>query len=298
LGDHVKQAGSLVGPGRLRFDFTHFQGLSPQEIGRVETLVNEHIRENLTVVIREMSLEEGLAEGAMAIFEEKYGERVRLVVVGEFSKELCGGTHAPATGEIGLFMIVSETSVAAGMRRIEALTGEEAFRHVQESERILVEAAGILNVPRSNIFPQIEKLKDQIREKDHEIKALRLKMKDASAPAAEERPRTIKGVSVLVQRIEGLNPGEARGLADQLKKKLGSGVVVLGSTGEGKAILIAGVTEDLSGRISAAAIIKKIASIIGGGGGGRPDFAQAGGPRAEALDQALAESFTAVEALL
>jgi alanyl-tRNA synthetase len=298
LGDHVKQAGSLVSPARLRFDFTHFQGLTPEEIARVESLVNERIRENLSVLIREMSLEEGLAEGAMAIFEEKYGERVRLVGVGGFSKELCGGAHAPVTGEIGLFKIVAETSVAAGMRRIEALTGEEALLHVQESERVLAEAARLLNVPRSDTAAQIEKLKDQLKEKDHEIRALRLKMRDKNEPSAGEPPRTIKGVSVLVQRIEGLNPGEARGLADQLKQKIGSGVVVLGAAGENKAFLIAGVTKDLSGRISAAEIIKTIAPIIGGGGGGRPDFAQAGGPKTEALDQALAESLKAVERLL
>jgi alanyl-tRNA synthetase len=298
LGEHVKQAGSLVSAGRLRFDFTHFQGLSPEEIARVEALVNERVRENDPVVIREMSLEEGLAEGAMAIFEEKYGERVRMVGVGEFSKELCGGAHAPATGEIGLFKILSETSVAAGMRRIEALTGEEALRHVQESERILAEAARILNAPRPDVAVQIEKLKDQIREKDHEIKALRLKMRDKTAPAADEPPRIVKGVQVLVQKLEGLDPGEARGLADQLKKKIGTGVVILGSAGSDKALLIAGVTADLCGRISAAAIIKKIAPFIGGGGGGRPDFAQAGGPDVEALDRALAGSLQAVEELL
>jgi alanyl-tRNA synthetase len=298
LGDHVKQAGSLVSAARLRFDFTHFQGLTPEEIARVESLVNGRIRENLSVLIREMSLEEGLAEGATAIFEEKYGERVRLVGVGGFSKELCGGAHAPVTGEIGLFKIVAETSVAAGMRRIEALTGEEALHHVQESERVLAEAAQLLNVPRSDAAAQIEKLKDQLKEKDHEIRALRLKMRDKSEPSAGEPPRTIKGVSVLVRRIEGLNPGEARGLADQLKQKIGSGVVVLGSAGENKAFLIAGVTKDLSGRLSAAEIIKTIAPIIGGGGGGRPDFAQAGGPKTEALDQALAESLKAVERLL
>ncbi len=298
LGDHVKQAGSLVSPVRLRFDFTHFQGLSPEEIARVEALVNERIRENLSVVIREMSFEEGLAEGAMAIFEEKYGERVRVVAIGGFSKELCGGAHAPVTGEIGLFKIVSETSVAAGMRRIEALTGEEALSYVQENERVLADAARILNVPRPDVAVQIEKLKEQIKLKDHEIRALRLRARDESAPGAEEKPLLIKGVSVIVRKVEGLNSGEARGQVDQLKTKIGSGIVILGSSGTDRALLIAGVTEDLGGRISAAAIIKTIAPIIGGGGGGRPDFAQAGGPKTEALDEALAESLKAVEALL
>ena len=298
LGEHVKQAGSLVSAARLRFDFTHFQALSPEEIARVEALVNERVRENDPVVIREMSLEEGLAEGAMAIFEEKYGERVRMVRVGEFSKELCGGAHAPNTGEIGLFKILAETSVAAGMRRIEALTGEDALRHVQESERVLAEAARLLNAPRPDVASHIEKLKEQLKEKDHEIKSLRVKMREKSAPAAEAPPRIVKGVQVLVQKIEGLDPGEARGLADQLKKKIGSGVVILGSAGPERALLIAVVTADLSARISAAAIIKKIAPLIGGGGGGRPDFAQAGGPDTEALDQALAGSLGAVEELL
>jgi alanyl-tRNA synthetase len=298
LGDHVKQAGSLVSPSRLRFDFAHFQGLSPEEIDRVEVLVNARIRDDTPVVIREMSLEEGLREGAMAIFEEKYGERVRLVAVGDFSKELCGGAHAPLTGEIGLFKIVSETSVAAGLRRIEALTGEEALHHVQQSERLLADAARLLNVPRKDVTLQIEKLRDQAREKDHEIRGLRQKMLTQSAAEPAETARTIGGVSVLVQKIEGLNPGEARGLADDLKRKIGSGVVILGAVQDDKAFLIAGVTKDLSGRISAAEIIKAIAPLIGGGGGGRPDFAQAGGPKTGELDRALAEGLNAVERIL
>jgi alanyl-tRNA synthetase len=298
LGEHVKQAGSLVSATRLRFDFTHFQGLLPEEITRVEALVNERVRGNDPVIIRECSLEEGLAEGAMAIFEEKYGERVRIVGVGDFSKELCGGAHARATGEIGLFKIVAETSVAAGMRRIEALTGEEALRHVQESERHLVEAARALNAPRADLAAAVERLRELLKEKEHELKGLRHKMREQGAPAPDAPVRTVKGVSVLVQKIEGLEAGEARGRVDQLKKKIGSGVVVLGSADEGKALLIAGVTADLVARLSAAAIIKKIAPLIGGGGGGRPDFAQAGGPAVAALDEALAAGLKAVEELL
>jgi len=298
LGEHVKQAGSLVAPDRLRFDFTHFQALQPEEIVRVEALVNDRIRDDFRVEVLEMSLEEGLQAGAMAIFEEKYGERVRMVVVGEFSKELCGGAHAARTGEIGLFKIVSEASVAAGMRRIEALTGEAALHHVQESERLIGESARFLNVPRKNLAVQIEKMRDLLREREHEIKILRQKWMSRSVDKTENEVREVKGIKVLVRKLDGLNPAEARTLADQLKRKIGSGVIILGSLQDDKAFLVAAVTNDLTSRIQAAAVIKALAPIIGGGGGGRPDFAQAGGPGKDDLDRALAESPGCIEKLL
>jgi alanyl-tRNA synthetase len=298
LGEHVKQAGSLVSPVRLRFDFTHFQGLSSEEIARVEALVNEKIRDDEPVEIREMSLEEGLRSGAMAIFEEKYGERVRMVVVGEFSRELCGGAHAGSTGQIGLFKIIAETSVAAGMRRIEALTGDEALRHLQEVDRLASEAARLVNVPRKDLPAQLEKMLDQMREKDHEIKALRQKMLAGSAEPPAEEIRQVGGLKVLVRRMEGLSPEEARTMTDQFKQKLGSGIVLLGGVREDKAFLVAAVTRDLTGRVSAAGLIKALAPIIGGGGGGRPDFAQAGGPLTGELDKALTAGLDAVARLL
>ena len=298
LGDHVKQAGSLVSPARLRFDFTHFQSVSAGEISNVERLVNEKIRENLSVSIKETTLEEGIREGAMAIFEEKYGEKVRMVSVGEYSRELCGGAHALSSGEIGLFKIIGETSVAAGMRRIEAVTGEEALAYIQETEALLDDVLRALAASRRDAPSQAEKLKDQVREKDHEIKSLRQKLlKGAAGPSGAEI-RTINGVKVLVQKRDGLVPSEARGLVDDLKQKLGSGVVILGSIGEDKAFLVVGVTKDLTARISAAEMIKRLAPIIGGGGGGRPDFAQAGGSKTEDLEHVLDEGITILEELL
>jgi alanyl-tRNA synthetase len=295
LGDHVKQAGSLVSPTRLRFDFTHFASLSAEEIRKIEILVNEKIQNNLPVLIKETTLEEGLQEGAMAIFEEKYGEKVRMVAVGDFSKELCGGVHVPSTGEIGLFKIVSETSIAAGMRRIEALTGEEALKYVQETDALLHEVQVILNAPRKDFLAQIEKLKEGLKEKEHEIKALRQKSLQQTSEQPEDRVQSIKGVSVWVQKIEGLDPAETRDLTDKIKQKIKSGIVILGSVAGEKAYLVVGVTKDLTARLSAAEIIKQTAPLIGGGGGGRPDFAQAGGAKPDGLEQALQESLLFIE---
>jgi len=295
LGGHVKQAGSLVTPGRLRFDFTHFQPLRPEEIRKVERLVNEKIRANISVLIKETTLEQGIQDGAMAIFEEKYGETVRLVGVGDFSRELCGGAHAPATGEIGLFKIISEAGIAAGMRRIEALTGAEALSYVQETDEILQEAARALNTSRRDLPEQIEKIKDQVRDKDHEIRALRQKLVQGASERPAEEVRTIRGTPVIVQRIEGLQPAEARDLADRMKQKLGTGIVVLGAAVGEKAFLVVAVTKDLTSRVSAAEVIKALAPFIGGGGGGRPDFAQAGGTKAGELDKALEQSLAVLE---
>ncbi len=298
LGDHVKQAGSLVSAARLRFDFTHFQAVEPGELAQVERLVNEKIREDLSVFTKETTLEEGVRAGAMAIFEEKYGETVRMVSVGEFSRELCGGAHAPSTGEIGLFKILSETSVAAGMRRIEAVTGEEALAHVQETEALLEDILRALGTPLRDAPGQVEKLKEHIRDKDREIKALRQKLVRGGAEGVGEEVREVRGIKVLVQKRDGLVPSEARGLADALKGRIGSGVVILGAVTDGKAFLVVGVTKDLVGRISAADMIKGLAPIVGGGGGGRPDFAQAGGSKTGSLDAALVAVPGLVESLL
>ena len=295
LGDHVKQAGSLVSSGRLRFDFTHYAPLSVQEIRAVEMLVNEKIQANIPVMIKETTLEAGVQAGAMAIFDEKYGEKVRMVTVDDFSKELCGGLHAPSTGEIGLFKIVSETSVAAGMRRIEALTGEEATKYVQETDALLHEAQLALNTSRKDLLNQIDKLKEQLKEKESDIRALRQKALDQKYTKPEDHVRSVKGISVWVQKIGDLEPGEIRDLTDKLKQKIKSGIVLLGSVKGEKVFVVAGVTKDLTGRISAADIIKQAAPFIGGGGGGRPDFAQAGGVKAEGLDRALEESLSLIE---
>jgi alanyl-tRNA synthetase len=293
LGDHVKQAGSLVSPTRLRFDFTHFAALSRDEVRRVEEIVNEKIRADIPLVTRTTSLEEGIREGAMAIFEEKYGESVRVVGIGDFSKELCGGVHVHATGEIGVFKILSETSVASGMRRIEAVTGEGAYLYVRELEDFISGLEKELGVSRKDLPPRIDKLLARAEELERENRALR--KKTAFVPGDERSSVagraavqiTVKRIDVHVQRIDGLTIAELRDMADSLKQKMASGVVVLGAAGPEKAFVVVSVTKDLTGRIQAGALIKEIAPIIGGGGGGRPDFAQSGGSRIGELDKAL-----------
>lgn len=298
LGDHVKQAGSLVSPAKLRFDFTHFAALRREEIARVEALVNERIWANLPVRTRETSLEEGIREGATAIFEEKYGERVRVVSVGDVSKELCGGVHVAATGQIGMVKVVAESSVSAGMRRIEAVSGEEALRFAQDADALLAELQAGLGAPRQELAVQVERLREAVKEREKEIKSLRHKLTRGPASAAEDSVREVRGVRVLTRKVEGLAAAELRELADELQQKLGSGVVVLGAVDGPKALLIVSVSKDLAGRLRADAVIRKIAPLVGGGGGGRPDFAQAGGSEPGGLDRALQESAAAVEALL
>jgi len=298
LGDHVKQAGSLVAAERLRFDFTHFSPLSRQEIQKVESLVNQKIRENLNVETKLTTFEEGLKEGATAIFEEKYGEKVRMISVGGFSKELCGGVHVQATGEIGLFKIASESSIAAGMRRIEALTGEAALRYAQEMDELLSDVQEVLSSSRKEILHHVEKMQSQLEERERENKTLRQKLANIKAQGGEERIQKVKGVSVLAQRLEGLTNDELRSLADSLKQKIGSGVVVLGAAADKKAFLVVAVTQDLVERIRADKLIREIAPLIGGGGGGRADFAQAGGKKAEFLDQALEKSYSIIERMI
>ena len=297
LGDHVRQSGSLVTAERLRFDFTHFSPLSRLEIREVEELVNRKIQENVSLETRLTTFEEGVKEGAMAIFEEKYGDEVRLVSVGDFSRELCGGVHVRSTGEIGLFKIISESSIAAGMRRVEALTGAEALRHVQEADELLGDIQTILSSPRTDILSHLEKWRLSLEEKEKDIKSLRQKLLLSKTPAGEEQVRKVKGISVLAKRLDGLNMEELRSAADSLKQRLGSAVVILGAQAGDKALLVVSVTKDLAGLIPADRLIREIAPLIGGGGGGRPDFAQAGGKKADSLDRALEAGVSAVESL-
>jgi alanyl-tRNA synthetase len=298
LGDHVKQAGSLVSDKRLRFDFTHFTALGREEVRRVESLVNEKIREDVDVDTNITSLEEGIREGAMAIFEEKYGETVRLVRVGDFSKELCGGIHVRSTGEIGLLKVLSESGVAAGIRRIEAVTGEEAFRYLQELEDLMTGVEQGLGVSRKEVLSRIDKMMESLEAADKENKALRQKLACQKLENEEGVVRTVKGIRVLTQKVEGLDMAGLRDLADSLKQKMGSGIVVLGAADGGKAYLVVSVTKDLTSRVQARAIIQELASIVGGGGGGRPDFAQAGGSKPEGLDLALEKSYTLIERII
>ena len=298
LGDHVKQAGSLVSDKRLRFDFTHFTALGRDEVRRVESLVNEKIREDVGVDTNITSLEEGIREGAMAIFEEKYGETVRLVRVGDFSKELCGGIHVRSTGEIGLFKVLSESGVAAGIRRIEAVTGEEAFRYLQELEDLMTGVEQGLGVSRKEVLSRINKMMESLEAADKENKALRQKLACQKLENEEGVVRTVKGIRVLTQKVDGMEMGGLRDLADSLKQKMGSGIVVLGAADGGKAYLVVSVTKDLTSRVQARAVIQELAPIVGGGGGGRPDFAQAGGSKPEGLDLALEKSYTLIERII
>jgi len=298
LGDHVKQAGSLVSPGRLRFDFTHFSPLDPSESRLIETLVNEKIRENIPVQTKITSMEEGIKEGAVAIFEEKYGESVRMVTIGDFSKELCGGVHVRFTGEIGLFMIVSETSIAAGMRRIEAVTGNTAIMHIQEEEDLLQEILRLMNSPKKEIVEQISKLKATVKDLEKESKSLRQKMANMRYQKNTQQIQKIQDISLVTQEVEGLTINELRELADSLKQKIGSGIVVLGASKGKKAFIVISVTKDLTGRIKADDLIKIVAPMVGGGGGGRPDFAQAGGTKPDQIGVVLNNMDSIIQKIL
>jgi alanyl-tRNA synthetase len=287
LGPHVKQSGSLVSPDRLRFDFTHYASLGEEEIERIESLVNEKIQEDIPVNIQKTTLEEGIKSGAVAIFDEKYGEKVRVVTIDNFSKELCGGVHVKRTGEIGVFKIKSEGSVAAGMRRIEAVTGKSALSYFYENEKLLKDIQNTLHTPRKDVLGQLEKLQESLKDKEKECEKMRRKVVHISSQEEDKNIQNIDGISVLSQRIDGLSQPELRNLADTHRQKIGSGVVILGAVSGEKALLVAAVTKDMTPKIKASDIIKKIAPVVGGGGGGRPDFAQAGGSDPAKLDQAL-----------
>jgi alanyl-tRNA synthetase len=295
LGDHVKQAGSLVAPDRLRFDFTHFSQPDSETLDNIETLVNGKIRENLPVQTVEMASEEAFKTGATALFEEKYGDRVRVVSLADFSKELCGGTHSSRTGDIGLFKIVGESSVASGVRRIEALTGAAALDYVQKNVKRLHDTALLLREHPDAVPQRIEKIISRQRVLEKEVEHLKAKMAAQSADWTQEDIKTIDGVQVLVKKVSVDTPAALRDLADRFKVKLKSGVVVLGSSDTSKALLIVVVTKDLTDRFHAGEMVKEISSVVGGGGGGRPDMAQAGGSRPENLDEALERAYEIVE---
>jgi alanyl-tRNA synthetase len=287
LGDHVHQAGSLVAPDRLRFDFTHFAPMEKEELERVEALVNQKIRENLKLETKVMNVEEALQTGAMALFGEKYGEKVRVVRISDFSMELCGGTHSSRTGDIGLFKIVSESGVAAGVRRIEALTGEGAYRFIKEEERELWEIASSLRAVPGELLSKIDRLLERQKELERELSSFHDKLSSQEVSDLLPLVKEIKGVKVLSAKVDGKDIKRMREFVDQLKGKMGSGIILLGGQSQNKVSLLMGVTPDLTQRFNASELIKKIAFLIGGTGGGRPDFAQAGGADAKKLDEAL-----------
>jgi alanyl-tRNA synthetase len=295
LGDHVKQAGSLVAPDRLRFDFTHFSQIDPQTLAEIETRVNRRIRENVPTETEEMEAEAAFDSGATALFEEKYGDRVRVISLSNFSKELCGGTHADHTGDIGLFKIVSEASIASGVRRIEAVTGQGALEYVQHTSRMLEEAAHLVKEKPDALALKIKKMLADLKAREKEIDHLKAKMASDAAQVEGEAIQTINGTHVLIQRVAVDNPAALRDLADRLKEKIKSGIVVLGSAKGPKAFLIVEVSKDLTDRFHAGKLIKQIAATVGGSGGGRPDMAQAGGTQPEKLDQALKKAYAVIE---
>jgi alanyl-tRNA synthetase len=287
LGDHVKQSGSLVSSERLRFDFTHFSGLLQDEISEIERLVNDEIRRNHNLRVHVMDLDEALKTGAMALFEEKYGDRVRLVEIPGFSRELCGGTHTHRTGDIGLFVLVQETSVAAGVRRIEALTGRHALDYLRRQQGILQQAAGLLKSSPSEVVERVEKLLAQQKEHERELEAIKASMTTKRSADLLEQAEEVAGTRLLIAQVDADSPKTLREMNDQFKGRLQSGVIVLGAAKEGKVFLLVGVTPDLAGRVHAGQVIGEIAGEVGGSGGGRPDMAQAGGTRPEKLADAL-----------
>ena len=298
LGEHVKQAGSLVAPDRLRFDFTHYRQLSPGEIGQIERQVNSKIRENIEVQTAIRDLEEAIKQGAMALFGEKYSPQVRVVTVPGFSAELCGGTHVSRTGDIALFKVVSEGSTAAGVRRIEAITGELAMERFSEEERLLGELSDRLRVAPADLPEAVDRTVRELREAQKQTEALRLKLAQQESIEALEGSREIQGVRVLSQKVQDLDRNALRQLADQLKNKLKSGVVVLGMPSNGKVSLVAMVSSDLTEKIRADDLIRKLAPLVGGGGGGKSDLAEAGGKDPSRLDEALKETYRFVEETL
>jgi alanyl-tRNA synthetase len=305
LGTHVKQAGSLVAPNHLRFDFSHFTAVADEELQDIEDLINKEVLRNRKVeTIIDVPLDVAINEyHAMALFGEKYGDKVRVIRIGDFSTELCGGTHTAATGEIGLIKILKEGSVSSGVRRVEAITGEGSVQHFRKDHQLENVVASFAT--HSDAASPADALKAELEKKDAEIKRLareldQVRMKSASSSTANvaQKVKEIKGVKVLAQRVDNLERSQLRTLVDQLRDKIGSGVVVLGSASNGNVALIVGVTKDLTGRVQAGKVIGPVAQKIGGKGGGRPDLAEAGGKDASALDAALEATYSVVEGLL
>jgi alanyl-tRNA synthetase len=300
LGTHVKQAGSLVAPDRLRFDFAHSSPVSADEIARIERIVNEQIVRNTTVVTEVQATEDAIAHGAMALFGEKYGDRVRVVSVPGFSVELCGGTHVRATGDIGAFLIVEESGVAAGVRRIEALTGTGAVTWVQDQRSTFDSLVGALNTTPGQALDAVHRLLADARRLAREADQAKMKLAlgGGGAAQASDEAQDVSGVRLLTRRVTGLEKAALRGIADSLRDRLGSGVIVLASDIDGKVALVVSVSKDLAARVQAGQLVKLLAPIVGGGGGGRPDFAEAGGKDPSRIDELLGQAPKVLMSLL
>ena len=287
LGTHVAQAGSLVAPDHLRFDFSHGAGLKEREVEQIEELVNEQVQKDVHLSRREMDLQDALRSGAMALFVEKYSQRVCVVKIGDFSVELCGGTHLDATGQLGLLKVQAEGAVAAGVRRIEAVTGNAALEAVARNEAALKEAADLLKIGPLEVPKRLAKLLDEQKQLERQLAELEGKLARSRADDLVASARQVNGVAVVAGRMDGLDAEGLRAAADRLRDRLGSGVVCLGGAHDGKVNLVAAVTKDLTKRFQAGKLIQEVAKVVGGGGGGRPDLAQAGGKDAAKLDDAL-----------
>ena len=288
LGEHVNQAGSIVLPNRLRFDFTHFEAVSEKELKEIEKIVNRKILEDLDVTTIEISLEESKNMGVIGLFEDKYEDLVRVVQMGDFSKELCGGTHVDNTGNIGLFKIVSESSIASGIRRIEAITGEEVYRYLNEIEKDLDHLSHILRTNRRDLVDRADNLMEELRERDREIESLKSKMALSIVDEILSNRINVKDINLITYSVENMDMNSLRNLGDEIKNRLNTGVIVLASTHSDKIAFVSMVTKDLVAKgIHAGNIIREVAKITGGGGGGRPDMAQAGGKDIEKVNEAL-----------
>ncbi len=304
LGKHVKQAGSLVAPNHLRFDFSHFTAVADEELQDIEDLINKEVLRNRKIeVIENVPIDVAVNEyHAMALFGEKYGDKVRVIRIGDFSTELCGGTHTAATGEIGLIKVLKEGSVSSGVRRVEAVTGEGSLRHFRKDhqlENVVAALAGHAETdsPAAALKLELDRKDAEIKRLARELDQLRMKSASSSVASTAEKIKEVKGIKVLAHRVDNLDRSQMRTLVDQLRDKVGSGVVVLGSATDGRVALIAGVTKDLTTRVQAGKIIAQVAQKVGGKGGGRPDMAEAGGDKPEALDAALNDVYNVVEAM-
>lgn len=291
LGDHVTQKGSLVAPNRLRFDFSHHKAVTADELATIEDAVNGQILANIEAETFDMSLDDAKHMGAMALFGEKYDDRVRVVTVPGFSVELCGGTHVTRTGDIGLFRIQSESGIAAGVRRIEAHTGNGALSYIREQTNLLTQASARLKTSPEQLSDSIEKLQEEKRQLDRELTQARSEIAKAAAGDLASQVIKVGDVSVLITRFDG----DLREQADTLRDQLGTAVVVLASSEDGKVKLIAAATKDLTSKIHAGKLIQELAPLVGGRGGGRPDLAQAGGSDASGIDAALAHAETWIQ---
>ncbi|WP_434572359.1 alanine--tRNA ligase [Pseudomonas sp. Z3-8] len=295
LGEHVQQKGSLVDSQRLRFDFSHFEAIKPEQLKALEDIVNAEIRKNSPVETEETDIETAKRKGAMALFGEKYGDNVRVLSMGDFSVELCGGIHANRTGDIGLLKIISEGGVASGVRRIEAVTGAAALAYLNAAEEQLKEAASLIKGSRDNLIDKLSAVLERNRLLEKQLEQLQAKAASAAGDDLSAQAVDVKGVKVLAVRLDGQDGKALLALVDQLKNKLGRAVILLGGVHEEKVVLVAGVTKDLTGQLKAGDLMKQAAAAVGGKGGGRPDMAQGGGTDASALDAALAQTVAFVE---